>query len=275
MPPQRKKKARSTGGLNFPLPKIESVTPTRFTAYIYGFSGAGKTYMLREVAKPPLSPALIMVCDEGQASFQDLITEDKITAVATTDLTAISDIFNWLVRIQEAGKLHYKTIVIDNISELHRDTLRWHAENRASGNSGKSDFEHTQSDYGNARTQIMSVVASFVKTFREVNFIVTSTASRTQDAITGMTYIDPGLPGKLSQEIPGFFDLVGFLEMRQPHPSEVRKAKASNITLSPSRVLVVDQTNTISSARCRGGVFTGEVINPSFTDFHSKFTGAQ
>jgi len=241
----------------------------RVSAFIYGFPGAGKTYLARTLlGDENLFPALIVVCDAGDMTIRDLIN-DETFVVAPGTFENLTAIFAELSGKNGGG---FKSVFIDNLSELHRTALLDRAR-ISSENKSRSEYEFTQNDYGVARNQILAVVSAFATKLPDINVFATALAMPTIDEQTGRSTVLPDLAGKLSVEVPGYFDLVAYLDVEAPKASEVRRAEKAGEPLPKlERVLVVNQTSSTPIARNRGGTFTADIHNPCLDDIHRIMT---
>lgn len=257
------------GKVALPLPPLKSAQPTRFTAFIYGYSGAGKSFMLRSLLENPnLFPALVLVCDAGHATYQDLIDDDHLTVIETPGIDQIDTMIEWLLKNPHP----YKTVCIDNLTELHRSALQSAAKDRVARTSRGTSIVMEQADYGIARTQVLNLLSTAAMRMPKVNFVVTALAGDLADEVSGLTHVVPALAGKLGTEVPGFFDIVGYLYTKTPTAAERREAERKGTKAQSSRILVTSQTSTVLQARNRGGKLGTEVVDPTFPKIYSMFT---
>lgn len=257
------------GKINLPLPTVKAVTPVRFTALVYGFSGSGKSYMVRSLMEHPnLNPALVMVCDAGHATYQDLIDDEKFFVAETPNVPDVVTMVDWLLK----QKNTFKTVVIDNLTELHRSALLAAAKERVNKSGRGTDYVLEQADYGVARLQILNILSSITMRLPQTNIIVTAAASEREDEMLGLAQISPNMSGKLSSEVPGFFDVVGYLWTKTPTAAERREADRAGKKLTPVRVLTTNQTSTITQARNRSGKLGLEMVDPTYPKIYEAFT---
>ncbi len=241
----------------------------RVSAFIYGFPGAGKTFLARSLVEhKELCPALIVVCDAGDMTIKDLVDDTNfVVAPGTFDnLTAIFE------EVSGKNPDKFKSIFIDNLTELHRTALLDRAR-ITSTNKPRSEYEFTLNDYGVARNQILAVVSAFATQLPDINVFATALAVNQTDEFTGKTSIIPDLSGKLGAEVPGYFDLVAYLNVENPRPIDIKKAeKAGKEAPTSYRLLTVNQSSTIPVARNRGGKFTENLENPILWDIYDRMT---
>lgn len=237
----------------------------RFSAFIYGLTGAGKTYLARTALDSPLAPILVCSCDAGHLTLKDVLGETLVVTPIenVTDFTAIGKYLSSSANI-------FNTVMIDNLSELHRVTLLARAAANSQGKT-RDAFTLTQQDYGEARNQMLSLVSQFVLGLPKMNVIATALAVKAQGEDSST--IEVSLGGKLAYELPSFFDVVGYLS-KVPH--DVRMIKQLRDAKQPippeSRVLQVESTNVISQARNRGGYLPDKIVNPSLAEIYKLLT---
>lgn len=245
------------------LRKITSPNVPRVTMLIYGLSGSGKSYMIRSIKDDPrLLPAIILVCDEGYATIVDLVDEENFHIYTAPQLDNLLE----NMQILASSTPYYRTICIDNITVAHYNALLASARERHATRGRGDPAVLEQSDYGNARNKLLSTVGTvmYEPKFANVNIIVTAQASATVEENTGVRTFDIGSPGKVATELPGFFDVVGYLYNESPSAAQIRAAKAANEPPpQPKRLLQVEQTSSILVARNRGGFLPGTIVDPS------------
>lgn len=255
------------------LPLMQKPTKesaVRISAFIYGISGAGKTFLARSLlGHPDLYPALVVVCDNGELSITDLIGPDF--GVIRGTFATLEDVFE-ILSAKPPSK--YRSLFIDNISQLQQNALS--ARSEAGQSAGRAAYELTQQDYGIARNQLNWVIGAFATRpeVEKINLFVTALAQTELDEATGARLTVPALAGKTQGEIPALFDVVGYLERKTPKASEMRKAELAGKTLAPWRELTVNQTSSVLFARNRGNLLGEDVVrNPTLPELYKRMTG--
>lgn len=235
----------------------------RVTALIYGLSGSGKTFLLRGLVESSLLyPALILSCDEGHASLVDLVDDEKMLLFSTPRVEDIEKLVDSLL----TQTPYFRTIAIDNISILHLNALYKAAEDRVARSGRGTSVVFEQADYGIARTSILTMISGLLyqPALANVNIIVTAQAASIVDDATGVRTVDINHPGKVAVELPGYFDIVGYLYNESPSATEIRAAKANNQPPPESRrILQMSQTSTVLVGRNRGNKLGESVTNPN------------
>lgn len=182
----------------------------------------------------------VLMIDAEAGDLTLATTDDKASILACehTDVVRVST-FKELARVHEYLKLHcklrddgnleelkkleqrlfkdfnpdspprqYRTVIIDSLTEVETFSMYQLL--------GISDLtrldEETQSpewgEYKKNNTQILRLVRSFRDL--PMNIIMTAAATYTQDEFKRFVY-QPSLTGKLSKQVQGFMDIVGFL----------------------------------------------------------------
>lgn len=249
-----------------PFSIVTKQTTSRFTAFIYGFAGSGKTHLARTVIDTPIAPILVCSCDEGHLTLRSVIGP-QVVVTRTTDIKDFEKVGNYLL---EKGQ-PFKTLMIDNLTELHRKSLLSRAQANSAGKT-RDAFSLTQQDYGEARNQLLTLVSRFALELKSVNVIFTALASRAVSADES-SIIEPSLGGKLAYELPSYCDLVGYLSIEQPNPAQVRKLRAEDKEPPEARrVLQCAASYKVPSARNRGGYLPATVYNPNLYEIFKVMT---
>lgn len=255
-----------------PFRTVKSVGITRFSIFVYGFSGAGKTPLIGTATDDPKNflPAVVMVCDNGEASIEHL-SSNNFLIVPVDGMKTITDVYHYVKAHKEI-----KMVAIDNVTELHRRTMNWHVKNSRAEREQKSlsEFEYSRSEYGKTRTQVLSILNEFNAlnaTGHQMHLVVTALAASITDETSLQTSIVPNLPGKLEAEAPSFFDVVGFLREVAPTGVALRNARKDGAELETYRELIVSQTTTLPYARNRRGRLGNVVVNPTLPTLFNTF----
>lgn len=253
----------------YPFKILKADAPiTRFTAFIYGFAGSGKTYLARSMINTPMAPILLCSCDEGYLTLKGVVGSQLVVA-PTNKMADFNDIVDYLSK----GRHPFKTVFIDNISELYRTALNDRAAANSRDKVGRNAFSLTQQDYGEARNQLLDLVSSFNLGLRSMNVIITALANRAQGQDSSTVEIS--LAGKVAYEVPAYSDIVGYL-YKERHPTKlVREWTAAGKPIPPERrVLQIDSSSDVPTARNRGGFFKEDIMNPNLYEIYKTITEA-
>lgn len=171
---------------------------------VYGEPGVGKTFLAGTAQDHILTKPILFLDIEGGT-----VTLRKRTDVDVIQLRSINEIveIHNELRVNNAG--HYKTVIIDSLSELAdldmREVMRQMLQRQPNRDPDVAD----KREWGIVRTHMRKIVRAFKDL--EMNTVMTALASKEKDDVTGAISIYPQLAGKLKTEIPGFFDVVGYM----------------------------------------------------------------
>ncbi len=171
---------------------------------IYGEPGAGKTYLLGTAEDhEDTSPMLLIDIEGGTLTLR----RRNIDVVQVRSMKQIEEVHN---EIANDTDRHYKTVGIDSLTELQKLDMRTVMKETYNRKPDSTDiYVPSQREWGKSGERVRMIV----RAFRDlpVNTLVTALMSSDKDDRTGQTSFFPSFPGKLRSEIPGFFDVVGYL----------------------------------------------------------------
>lgn len=172
---------------------------------IYGEPGAGKTYLCGSAQLGELTKPVLFLDVEGGVTTVRHLTDIDVVQVRT--LEQLNSIHAALDRDMDN---YYKTVIIDSLSELQKLDMSNIMLQRYTDKPDKIDRDvpdmYAWGKSGN-RLRLM------IRKFRDLECHVICTcllASEKEDS-TAKWFYYPSLPGKLRAELPGFFDIVGYL----------------------------------------------------------------
>lgn len=202
--------------------------------FVYGNYGTGKTRLAGSAALVPQMRDVLMIDAEAGdltiATQED--TADHISVVRVSTFKELARVQEYLKahcklrdegnmeRLKELEKLlfvdydpnapakEFNTVIVDSLSEAETFSMY----QLLGINENTRLDEETQmaewAEYKRNNSQILRLV----RAFRDLpmNVIITSAASYTQDEFKRFVY-QPSLTGKLSKQVQGFMDIVGFL----------------------------------------------------------------
>ena len=200
---------------------------------IYGPPGVGKTVLAGTAARSKvLSPVLFADSEAGTLSLKD-----DIDIVRITDFPTLGKMVNYLRK----GDHGYKTIVVDSLSEAQKIIMRFViAEAIKSDPKHDKDLPYQQDWYRNSE-----LVRRVVRAFRDLpmHVIFTALDKEIKDDTTGAVMFAPMLPGQLAGEIPGYFDIVGYLTVQQVEGNVVRR-----LVVQPTPMIMAkDRSDSLGS----------------------------
>jgi len=183
-----------------------------FRLLVYGPTGAGKTYLMGGVADvPELCPFLFCDSDMGTMSISD--RDIEVVPIKTID-----DIEN-VSRYVKAHPGEYKTVIWDGLTASYNQVMRTRMVDPE--RTDKEDpYVPSQRDWGHGTFRMRLALAMLQAA--PVNFLATAMVDIRKDEFTGMFVIRPGLSNKLSREVGGLFDIVGYLKAKKKIKEKMR-----------------------------------------------------
>jgi hypothetical protein len=216
---------------------------------IYGDVGAGKTHHIGTAAdSPETSPVLIFDVEGGLTTLKKFPNRKNIERIPIRSMKDLEKHYNTIAKLVTDGEtLPWKTVGLDSLSELTDLDMRSIMKDAYSNNPAKVDIDvPSQREWGKARAHIRTIV----RAFRDLpcNVIMTAQVGTLQEEGQPHKYF-PGFAGKLRTEVPGFFDIVGYLYSEAEGDEIVRKLQ----TAGTRRIVAKDRT----------GALPGMLLNPT------------
>lgn len=198
---------------------------------IYGPAGSGKTHLSATAAQSDRFKNVLFLDVEGGAQTLNRPGFEDIDIIGITEFETFARVFEFLkahVKLRDsknaedqkrldslnakyslAEGTRYRTVVIDSLSEVAKLVMyRLLAIDpdlaRLDGDIKSAEIQ----DWGKSAEYVRLLVRGFRNL--DINSIVICSENLTQDNMK-MLHHDIALPGKLASEIPGFFDVVGWL----------------------------------------------------------------
>lgn len=235
-------------------------------ALLYGSYGAGKTILASTAVDVPEMRDVIFL--NMEAGTKSIMTSGAVKAPHEIDFITIT-MYDQFPAVIEFLKKHcrardnndaimlahvasefgikpsrrYRTIIIDSISELDSMNFRRLIADKPEDLMQANPSDDLRGDYGRNR-QIMH------KAFRELrnlpmNVLMIAPDDLDKDDTTKKITISPKLTGKLSKEIQGYMDVVGYL-----HKFE-RKSASGDKTEEVRRLFLQASATGKYDAKCR------------------------
>lgn len=212
---------------------------------IYGDFGVGKTYLAGSAAAvPAMEDVLLISAEAGELTLDtdEICTEmENIDSVNVKDYKTMSEVYKFLklhckyrdlkgpdaemhlkqlqskftgTPITEIDTVkRYKTVIIDSLTEIESYCM-----NMLLGISDTTDLheEVASAEWAEYKKQ-HQMVQRLVRAYRDLQMHVVFICSRTfiQDEQKRMLF-SPSLTGKLSSQVQGFMDIVGYYVLGQP-----------------------------------------------------------
>lgn len=220
---------------------------------VYGESGAGKTTLVGSAHEDErLRPLLIFDVEGGMTTLRK---QRGIDVVSVRSLAQLEAGYNKLFHSIKDGKLYYKTVGIDPLTELADLDMRLLMKAAYSNNPDKVDIDvPSPREWGKVRNHIRLIVRGFRDLPCHVIFTATLGIERNENQPD--KYM-PGFAGKLVREVPGFADIVGMLSIA--NTEGVRKLQVQGT----NRVIAKDRTKML------GGI----VMEPSLSKIWDMIEG--
>lgn len=214
---------------------------------IYGPPGVGKTTTAGKVAYSDFaSPAVILDAEGGVRSITHIPNLDQIEVKDWNELSRVSG------AIIQAGKdSPWKTVIIDNMSEIQNLNLRHHT------GGDIPEFKH----WNRNTTDILQFTRAWrdFARFNAVNVIFIAWSTPEADESTGIKIIkqDVGFSPSLARQFPGIVDIVGFLTVETPSGLRILTFAPSNRSAAKFR-----RSNTEYAAKIPLVIKFDDKLNP-------------
>lgn len=210
---------------------------------IYGEPGAGKTYFLGTAMDiENFFPILILDAEGGTLTLRDRPGVD-VKPVRTIE--DIENIHNSLYKDYDTGDGYYKTVGIDSLNEIQSMDLKTVALQEYNTKPDKLDKDvPSQRAWGKSRNRMSRII----RAYRDLpcHTICTALLNSEFDENTGITSVYPAFPGKMRGEVPGYFDIVGYLRAEeQKIDAKTTVIKRFLQTDKSRRVVAKDRTSSL------------------------------
>ena len=199
----------------------EAESTTFYKILLYGSSGAGKTWAASTSPKP-----LYILCErQGMATVRR--ANPKAGVVHVTTAQQLRDILKAVI----GGQLDdYDTLVFDGLTEIQR----LFRDEIVTGRQVGADFTFTDWRI------LLERMRRFTRTLRDLEKHVVCTCLATEEVeqATGRRWITLKLEGSISEEMPGYFSVVGYVFKEQILDGDKAGQIAHQVMLDgPSNVL--------------------------------------
>lgn len=201
---------------------------------IYGNYGTGKTTLAGTAAEvEDMSDVLVINAESGDLALTPF--EDEIDTIQVTEYKRMAQIKDFLskhCKARDAGDIEklcemesflrgyevtdpkqYNTVIIDSLSEVEQYCM-----NQLLGitDSTKLDEEVQSAEWSEYKRN-HSMIQRLVRAFRDLpmNVVFICGEQYNQDEAKRYKY-SPALTGKLSKQVQGFMDMVGYLAIGNP-----------------------------------------------------------
>ena len=203
---------------------------------IYGDPGVGKTVLAGSSATlDAMKPVVFLDAEGGTLALSDMYPQD-IDVVKISHWNDLQDAHREL----SLGKLPYKTIVIDSITELQDISIGQIMRDLILRSPDRDPDLPGLQEWGKNIRQIKKML----KAFRDLpmNVIFNALAKEHEDELLGYSMVNPSLSGqRLPKETAGFMDIVLYLTSKLVDGRTERVAYFK----SSARHIAKDRTNKL------------------------------
>lgn len=215
---------------------LDIVHPAEAVPYlnllIYGNPGVGKTTLLGTAQDHPMTtPVLIIDVEAGVTTLRRRTDIDVITARSVKDIEKI-----YKELYDNPG--YYKTVGIDSLTELQQLDMRDIMREVVNKRPDLDPDVPSQREWGKSGQHVRKIV----RAFRDLpcHTIMTALVSEQRDN-ENVLMMQPSVPGKLRQEVPGFLDIVGYMFTVTQDQQLIRKLQV----VGTRRVTAKDRTDAL------------------------------
>lgn len=198
--------------------KIGAFNPTGsvdwLNAMFYGEPSVGKTYLYGTVVEWPeeFLPALLIDIDGGTDTVRNR-TQIEISPPMRS-LSSLQALYKELAADYSTGKGYYKSMCLDNISELQKIDMAevmQEAKETANNPDNVDIYVPSQREWGKNGERMRRIV----RAFRDLpcHTIVMAHIDEREDKNTKVNRLWPSMPGKMRHELLGFFSVAGYMSI--------------------------------------------------------------
>lgn len=181
---------------------------------LYGEPSAGKTFFFGTAVEWPeeFLPALLVDIDGGWDTVRNK-PEIEVTPPIRT-LEALTTLYERLAADYSKGTKYYKSICLDNISELQKmdmSVVMKEAKLNANNPDNVDIYVPSPREWGKNGERMRVIV----RAFRDLpcHTICMAHFSEREEKTTKVNRIWPGMPGQMRHEILGFFSVAGYISV--------------------------------------------------------------
>lgn len=171
---------------------------------LYGHPGAGKTVLAGSAdAVDEMCDVVVVDVEGGTMSLQSFFPQVEVVRVK--NFQEMGSVYQELKRMQHP----YKTVVLDSLTEIQKMSMQGIMKEVIAKEPERDPEVPSVREWGKNGEQTRAMV----RAFRDLpmNVIFTALAIEEKNPKTGLTEFRPSLNGKLSREVSGFMDIVGYV----------------------------------------------------------------
>jgi phage nucleotide-binding protein len=242
---------RTLGGLEV-VPVAAAVEYIKLL--VYGNAGVGKTVLAGSASEiEEMSPVLFLDIEGGTLSISKRFPD--VDVVRLSSWKNMQEVYNALYE----GEGGYKTVVLDSLTEIQKFSMDQIMAELIKDNPDRDRDIPSMREWGKNIEQIRRLVRGFRDL--DYNVIFTALAVHDKDDRTGLWRTRPSLSGKLSGEVAGFIDIVGYMY--------TKVLKDQGLT----RLLMTEGTDT-QIAKDRTGDLEPVIQGPTMKHIHDAITAS-
>lgn len=232
---------------------------------VHGYAGVGKTTFASIAPKP-----LIINMEGGLlclGKFKKFHKQLDIQVIDVETMKELQDLYLFL----KSGDHDRQTVILDSLSEVRAASMDEILNSPLRDERYDRDMPILQ-DYGKNTQQMRKLV----RAFRDLpmNVVFTCLSQEEKDDLTGVTRIVPHLTPKLSRDVEGYVDIVGYLftdTIKNEEDEDVVVRKM--LTQPKGRYFAKDRSGKLGIGMADPTVYhvlnkitDGEVVIPKFID---------
>lgn len=209
---------------------------------LYGEPSAGKTFLFGTITEWPeeFLPALLIDIDGGW----DTIRHKKGIQITPPirSLGQLEDLYAKLSANYSKGDKYYKSICLDNVSELQKmdmNEVMLEAKLKANNPDNVDIYVPSPREWGKNGERMRKII----RAFRDLpcHTIVMAHFNTQEDKMTKIDRIWPGMPGQMRHEILGFFSVGGYISVYDEGGDTKRQIQFKKTKKVQARCRFVDE----------------------------------
>ena len=210
---------------------------------VFGESGAGKTTFVGTAQDSPLtSPAFMLDIEGGSTVLNDKpdIDVKQSRKMIGEDSKPGEESVQEIADILHKNPKYYKFFALDSLTELREIDMQEVMLQQFNKKPDTTDiYVPSPREWGKSGSRVKEVLR-YLKDL-PCHVVVTTLLSEKKDERTGIIKMEPMLPGQLQGQVPGFFDIVGFLKATTKNGATIRTMQFKKT----ERVMAKDRTKAL------------------------------
>jgi phage nucleotide-binding protein len=209
---------------------------------VYGEPGAGKTYLAATAQDhEDTRPILFLDIEGGTTTIRK---RKDVDVIQVRSMSQIESVYAELRK--EGSNPYYSTVILDSLTELQKLDMRTVMKEQYDKRPDTTDiYVPSQREWGKSGERMRIIIRGFKDL--PVNTIATCMLASDKEESTGITSFFPSLPGKLRSEIPGFFDVVGYLSSKTNRNGDQEEIVRTLQIARTRRVIAKDRTDDLGN----------------------------